>query len=358
MSSKIRLFSNLRAKFNWEYWPTYMFYIPLVPHYLYYALKSGSFAYFTAANPAIKHGGDATESKFETLKLLPQTLIPKSIFVPKNRPLTQVIADLKSENLNFPLIIKPDIGYRGLLVKKLNKDLDLELFLSKYHAIDFIIQEFVAYPNECGILYFRYPDKEMGEITSITLKKYLSVNGDGVSTLAKLISKDAHAQRYEGIYRDRITGNLDFKPKKGEPFMLNEIGNHCKGASFLNGNIHINNKLRATFDNLSHQMNGVYFGRFDIKFKSFEALEAGLNFKIIELNGVIAEPTHIYDAPNSSYGYAIKSIAKHWQYIYKISKINHLKNKVKYAEIVPVLADLFALRPYNKMIKKISELIF
>lgn len=354
MTLKIRLLSNLKDKFNWEYWPTYMFYIPLVPYYLYYALKSGSFAYFTAANPAIKHGGDATESKFKTLKLLPQTLIPKSIFVPKNQSLTKVMADLKSENLNFPLIIKPDIGYRGLLVKKLNTVSDLEFFLKQFKAIDFIIQEFISYQNECGILYFRFPDKDKGEITSITLKKYLCVSGDGVSNIAKLIQEDAHAQRYEAIYKTKIKDYLDLKPQQGEIYLLNEIGNHCKGASFLNGNRFISEKLTATFDKISHQVEGVYFGRFDIKYNCFEDLEAGLNFKIIELNGVIAEPTHIYDAPNSSYSFALKSIAKHWQYIYKISKINHLKNKVTYAKIMPVLADLFALRPYNKLIKKIS----
>lgn len=355
MAVKNRFFSTIKEALNWEYWPTYMFYIPLVPRYLYYSLKSGSFAYFTATNPAIKNGGDATESKFETLKLLPQELIPKSFFVPKNQSLKNIINDLKTQDLNFPLIIKPDIGYRGLLVKKLNKLSDLEDYLKKYKGINFIVQEFVSYPNECGILYFRYPGKEKGEITSITLKEYLCVKGDGKSNLAKLIREDAHALRYEAIYRDRIIDYLDFKPKKDEAFLLNEIGNHCKGASFLNGNNHISEKLRATFDKISHCVEGVYFGRFDIKYKCFEDLEAGKNFKIIELNGVIAEPTHIYDAPNSSYIYALKSIAKHWQYIYKISRINHIKNQIKYDKIIPVIKDLLALSPYNKTIKKLSS---
>lgn len=353
MAIKNRIFSDLKETFNWEYWPTYMFYIPLLPHYIYYSLKSWSFSYFTAANPAIKHGGNGTESKFETLKLLPKELIPKSIFVPNNQSLSKVIIDLKEQQLNFPLIIKPNIGYRGLLVKKLNKVSDLAFFLKQYKDIDFIIQEFISYQNECGILYYRYPDKEKGEITSITLKKYLCVSGDGVSNLAKLIREDAQAQRYETIFKEQIIDCLDFKPQKGEIYLLNEIGNHCKGAIFLNGNSHISQKLTETFDKISHQVAGVYFGRFDIKYESFGALEAGKNFKIIELNGVISEPTHIYDAPNSSYVYAIKSIAKHWEYIYKISRINHLKNKVKYVKIVPVVKDLFALQTYNKLIKKL-----
>jgi len=354
MTKRKHFFLNLKEKFNWEYWPIYMFYIPLLPLYVYYSLRSGSFTYFVATNPAIKNGGDATESKFETLKLLPKNLIPKSLFIPSNQNVNVVIENLKKENLHFPLIIKPDIGYRGLLVKKLNVQKDLECFLKKYSQINFIVQEFVSYKKECGILYVRYPDEEKGKITSITLKKYLDVKGDGASTVADLISHDDQAQRYKSIYQEQIIQYLSYQPKKGETFLLNEIGNHCKGAAFLNGNHLISKNLTNTFDKISQDVKGVFFGRYDVKYNDFRSLELGKDFRIIELNGVIAEPTHIYDAPNSSYLYALKSIAKHWQYVYQISKINHKKG-VKYKNFWSVLNGLLALRPYNKMIQKLSE---
>jgi len=354
MAKRNIFFSKLIDKFNWEYWPTYMFYIPLLPLYVYYSLRSKSFTYFVAANPAIKNGGDATESKFETLKLLPKALIPKSVFVPRNKNIITIIKNLKTEGLNFPLIIKPDIGYRGLLVKKLNKQKDLEVFLKKYNNINFIIQEFVSYKNECGILYVRYPDEVKGKITSITLKKYLSVKGDGKSSVLELISNNEQAQRYKSIYKEQIVQYLNYQPKKDENFLLNEIGNHCKGAAFLNGNHLITDKLTKTFDKISQSVKGVYFGRYDLKYDNFKSLVLKKDFKIIELNGVIAEPTHIYDVPNSSYFYALKSIAKHWQYVYQIGKINHKKG-VKYKKLWPVLKGLLALRPYNKMIKKLGK---
>ncbi len=354
MTKRNNFFSRLIEIFNWEYWPTYMFYIPLLPLYVYYSLRSKSFTYFVATNPAIKNGGDATESKFETLKLLPKNLIPKSVFVPSNQNIITSIENLKKENLHFPLIIKPDIGYRGLLVKKLNKQKDLEDYLRKYSNINFIIQEFVSYKNECGILYVRYPDESKGKITSITLKKYLSVKGDGKSSVSELIRNDNQAQRYESIYKNQIVQYLNYQPKKDEIFLLNEIGNHCKGAAFLNGNHLINTKLAKTFDKISKSVKGVYFGRYDLKYDSFQSLVLGKDFKIIELNGVISEPTHIYDAPNSSYLYALKSIAKHWKYVYQIGKINHKKG-VKYQKLRPVLKGLLALRPYNKMIKNLSK---
>jgi len=351
---KTKHFNSIKETFKWEFWPTYMFYIPLLPLYVYYSLRSGSFTYFVAANPAIKNGGDATESKFETLKHLPKNLIPKSIFVTKNENIEYVIKNLEKANLKFPLIIKPDIGYRGLLVKKLNIQKDLEDYLKKYSSVNFIIQEFVNFKNECGILYVRYPNKTKGKITSITIKKYLGVKGDGKLNVVELIQKDKHVQRYESIYKDQIVQYSKYKPKKGETFLLNEIGNHCKGAAFLNGNHLISDKLTKTFDEISHNVKGIYFGRYDIKYDNFNDLEGGEKFKIIELNGVIAEPTHIYDAPNSSYFYALKSIAKHWKYVYQIGKINHKKG-FKYQKFIPVLKGLLALRPYNKMIKKLSE---
>jgi len=355
MTKRNKHFSNLIEKLNWEHWPTYMFYIPLLPLYIYYSLRSGSFTYFVATNPAIKNGGDATESKFDTLKLLPKTLIPKSVFVPSRQNIKTVNENLKKEGLYFPLIIKPDIGYRGLLVKKLNNQKDLEVYLKKYSNINFIIQEFVNYKNECGILYVRYPEEQKGKITSITIKKYLGVKGDGKSSVAELINKDKHAQRYHHIYQEQIVQYLDYQPKKNETFLLNEIGNHCKGAAFLNGNHLISDKLNNTFDKISKNVKGVFFGRYDLKYNNFDELEKGKDFKIIELNGVIAEPTHIYDAPNSSYFYALKSIAKHWKYVYQISKINHKKG-VKYKKFGPVIKGLLALRPYNKMIKKLSKI--
>lgn len=355
MGVKKSLLSRIKDRLNWEFWPTYMFYIPLFPLYLYYALRSGSLTYFVAANPAIKNGGDATESKFDTLKILPKDLIPKSIFIPKDIPFKTVLEKIDKQQLYFPLIIKPNIGYRGLLVNKLKDVAGLKIYLKKYSSIDLIIQEFVAYPKECGILYYRYPNEKKGTITSITIKSYLHVKGDGQSKLSDLIANNDPIKRYESFYKESIIDYLDYKPKKGESFVLNEIGNHCKGASFINGNHLISPKLTQTFDKLSHKINGIYFGRFDVKYTQFSALEAGENFKIIELNGVISEPTHIYDASKSSYFIALKSLAKHWYYVYKIAKINHKKKGVAYSNIIPELKDLFALRPYNKKIKKLSE---
>jgi len=48
---------------------------------------------------------------------------------------------------------------------------------------------------------------------------------------------------------------------------------------------------------------------------------AGEEFKIIEINGVNAEPTHIYD-PNHTLAKAYRDIFFHMKIIYQISKQN------------------------------------
>jgi hypothetical protein len=47
----------------------------------------------------------------------------------------------------------------------------------------------------------------------------------------------------------------------------------------------------------------------------------GKGIKILEINGVNAEPAHIYD-PNAKLFDGIKTLLKHWGIIYQISREN------------------------------------
>ena len=60
---KIKLFKN------WEYWPSYMFYIPILPYAFYLGLKARSTTFMSAVNPGIQNSGNGTESKYKTLEL-------------------------------------------------------------------------------------------------------------------------------------------------------------------------------------------------------------------------------------------------------------------------------------------------
>jgi len=340
---------------NWEYWPASMFYIPLLPYAFYLALKSRSFGFFSAVNPGIEGSGNGLESKFKTIELLPNFCKPKSLFISKNQNFGFIKNQLSSEKINYPLIIKPDIGFRGLLVKRIKNEKELYSYLNKYNSINLIIQEYIGFKNECGIFFYRLPSEKSGVITSLTLKKYLTVKGDGISTLEKLIKEDSRAQNYESLVLEINKDKLHLIVPKDEEIILNIIGNHSKGTQFINGNHLINNKLLSVLNSLNYKIDGWYYGRIDIKYNSFEELLNGENFKILEINGIIAEPTHIYDATKGSYFDALKSIKKHWYLIYKIGTTNKKLGLGAYTNLKYFCNTYFSYKKYLKEIAKLNS---
>ena len=61
-------------------------------------------------------------------------------------------------------------------------------------------------------------------------------------------------------------------------------------------------------------MDGIYYGRFDLKCKSIELLEEGKGIHILEFNGVAGEPAHIYD-PEFPVWKAYRDIYRHFKII-------------------------------------------
>lgn len=342
---------NFKKIFNWEYWPSYMFYIPNLPYATYLALRAKNLVFFSATNPAIKHSGNGTESKFATLELIPEQYKPVSIFIKAKSSKEVVLKKIDLCKLNFPLIIKPDIGYRGLLVEIIRTKSQLLTYLKKQHYLDLIIQEYISYKNECGIFYHKIPGESFGKITSLTLKEYLSVTGDGKSTIEKLIANNKRAQLYIPLLDKLQKDNYNLILNKDEKYVLNTIGNHSKGTKFINGNNLISKKLEQAIDTVFTEIPNCYYGRIDLKYNSIEDIIDLKNFKILEINGIISEPTHIYDSENLSYFNALKEIRKHWKLIYKIATKNHKVNKVKYDKIGDFLKSLMQLKKYIQQIK-------
>jgi hypothetical protein len=60
----------------------------------------------------------------------------------------------------------------------------------------------------------------------------------------------------------------------------------------------------------------------DLMYETWEDLENGKNFSIVELNGAGSEPTHIYD-PKHSLFFAWYELARHITYMFQISVQNH-----------------------------------
>ncbi|PQJ19961.1 hypothetical protein BSU00_11675 [Tenacibaculum sp. SG-28] len=329
-----------------------MFYIPNLPYAFYLALKAKHVTFFTAANPGIKSAGNGTESKFETLQLIPKKYRPKSVLIQPKTAFEIVAKTIEKADIHYPIIAKPDIGFRGLLVQKLATPNELKAYLKK-HPIAIIVQEFVSYENECGIFYTRQANQEKGIITSITLKKFLTVQGDGVSSIKELVQSDERARLYKDLIAENKEINLNSIPKKEAIIRLSVIGNHSKGTQFINGNKLISEKLQSTFDSINNTIKGWYYGRLDIKYHTFQELEAGEKIKILEINGIIAEPTHIYDSHNSSYFEALKAIRSHWRSLYNVSITNHKVLQTPYKNPLEFTKELLELKKYLSILKKL-----
>ncbi len=348
--------SKLKVLFHklthWEHWPSYMFYLPNIPYSFYLAIKARNPVFFTATNPGIKNSGDGMESKYKTIQMIPEAYRPKTVLVKTGTDFKKILKKIQLEGIEFPLIAKPDIGFRGLLVKKINSENELKKYF-QCNPIAIIIQEFISYPKECGIFYYRMPNEKSGTITSITLKKFLKVVGDGDKTLSELIIANKRACLYLDILQNIHGKKLASIPKKGKEIVLTVIGNHSKGTEFIDGNHLINQQLTEVIDDISNQIEGWFYGRLDIKYESIEKLMNKSNFKILEINGIISEPTHIYDASKNSYFDAVIAIKNHWKIIFQISIDNHKKQHIDYVNTIAFCKEMIALRKYAKKLNKL-----
>ena len=63
--------------FKYEDWTWWMFFLPLVPYWLYLAIRNRSLTYFTTANPCIPDGGVFGESKMDILNLIQNICLPR-----------------------------------------------------------------------------------------------------------------------------------------------------------------------------------------------------------------------------------------------------------------------------------------
>jgi hypothetical protein len=307
---------------SWEYWPFGILQGPVFIYWLLLALKERSIFFFSASNPGILSGGMMGESKSEVLELIPDEIKPRTFLVKLPATVTSVLQQMTSNGLSFPIIFKPDLGERGWMVKRINNEGDVEQYL-KDIRINFVMQELVDLPLEFGVFYVRYPDRPVGKVTSIAMKKFLAVTGDGKRTLRDLILSHDRAKLQWDILKEKYSDELDNIVPEKKSIELVSIGNHCLGTTFLNANHLITPKLSASFNAISQKIPGFYFGRFDLRCASFEDLEAG-NVKIVELNGCGAEPAHIYH-PGSSFWRGMATLFAHVHSMYRVSAINHSK---------------------------------
>ena len=321
-----RLHIWLQRLVRWEFWPWRVVYVPIAVYWFFLAIKARGWVFFSAANPCMRFGGLVAYSKTDVTKLVPDEYLPKTVFIETRDSSDRILNKLSEQKMILPLIIKPDMGERGRGVKILRTNTELNQAISSVKE-KMLLQVYEDLPIELGIMYSRHPNEEKGKITSIVIKEFPFVIGDGKSTLLQLILANLRTRLSYEVHLRRFANRLNEIPAKGEKIRIVNIGNHMLGTTFNNGNHLISKELETVFDELAKKMEGFFIGRFDLRTESIESLKNG-NFKVIEVNGVNSEPCHIYD-PQMSLWNGLSDLFSHWKRIYEISIANH-RNGIPY----------------------------
>lgn len=311
---------------RWEFWPPAVFYIPVAIKYLLLAIRYRSLSLPTLANPGMHAGGLIGESKFDTLgdlafahsSLVAETHLVR--FHSADQQFAQILRIREAHGLEYPLVLKPDVGQRGYGFKLVHSDDDVRAYIKQF-SLDVLIQRYVPGPHEAGIFYYRFPLDRAGKIFAITEKVFPVVTGDGRHTLEELIRSDSRASIVAGTYLRRFASERARILADGESFKLVEAGNHCQGAIFLDGGGLFSEALEKRIDEISQSIPGFFVGRFDLRYTSEEALRDGRDFQIIELNGASAEATNIYDPRNSLWN-AYRTLFRQWEIVFAIADAN------------------------------------
>ena len=318
------LLSAWRRKTRWEFWPMWAFYPPLLVYVLYLGLRYRGFTLFTASNPAMPASGFVGESKSAILEGLSgagERIAQFAVLEPGSATerKAQVHAFMEARDLGFPVVLKPDVGERGNGVLIAHNDDAVAAYLASEQG-PVIVQEF-APGHEFGVFYYRIPGESTGRIFAVTDKRPPVVTGDGERTLEELILCDDRAVCMAETFMDRHAASLFDVPEAGERVPLVDIGTHCKGCLFLDGNWVISPALEAEIDRVSKTFDGFFFGRYDIRTTDVEAFARGENYKVVELNGVTSEATNIYD-PRNSLLKAYRVLFRQWELAFRIGAAN------------------------------------
>jgi len=337
------LLSKWRRATRWEFWPLWLFQLPVVLNWLRLGARHRSLTLFTAANPGIPAGGFVLESKSAILgavgdrSAVPLTLCLDLPDDPGDRVEAARAAHERS-GLGFPVVGKPDVGERGEGVSVLRSEAALASWARVAPRVA-LLQEFVA-GEEFGVFYARRPSEPAGRIISITAKRFPEVVGDGRRTLEELILADDRAVCQAPALLDENASRLDEVPAAGATVRLVERGNHCRGTMFLDGNSLATPELAARIDEIARSFPGFCFGRLDLRAPSTEAFRAGRDLMVLEINGVTSEATHVY-APGASLRAAWATLFAQWRLAFEIGRENAARGArvSRFGELVGLLAQ-------------------
>lgn len=281
--------------------PKWLIVVPLLLQWLWLGLRHRSLTLPSVANPLITTGGLVGEGKTEYFAsmgaIAAAATAANGSFIVRGAGDAEAAADcMREAGIGFPIIAKPDIGWCGFGVRRVDDAAALASYLAAYPLGErVLLQAYVPDEGEAGIFHVRAPGAPHGRITGIALRTFPQVVGDGRSSIAALIAADPRLQRLgrDGLHR------YEHDPQRvlaaGERLRLSTIGSTRVGGLYRDGSALITPALSAAIEAIAQDLREFHFGRFDVRYASEEALMRGEGFTIIEVNGAGSEAIDAWD---------------------------------------------------------------
>ncbi|WP_426701955.1 hypothetical protein ACPPVV_02760 [Rhodanobacter sp. Col0626] len=281
--------------------PKWLNLVPMVLQWCWLGLRHRSLTLPSAANPQITAGGlvgDTKSEYFAGMGALARSHVASYVVlrVEGADKLAAALSAMRAAGLGFPVVAKPDLGWCGFGVRRLDDALDLADYLARYPVGEsLMLQRYLDEPGEAGIFYVRHPDQPRGRLLGILLRHYPQVVGDGVHSVAQLIDADTRLRRAMRHPREHeCQHDPEEVPVAGDSVRLSLIGSTRVGGRYEDGSALAGEELLTAIDAIAHDMPQFHAGRFDVRYRTLQDLRCG-RFTIMEVNGAGAEAVHAWD---------------------------------------------------------------
>lgn len=280
--------------------PKWLNLVPMVAQWVWLSVLHRSITLPSCANPTLTAGGLVGEGKMEYIAIMGErartaTARTTSVVITGAGSLGEVEAAIERIGLSYPLVVKPDLGWCGFGVRRIDGCDALAHYVAAYPPGErLVLQEWLGAAGEAGLFYMRRPGEPSGELIGVLLRHFPRVLGDGVHTVGQLKDADRRAWRLGRDGASESCCDLCRIPARGEVVRIASVSSTRVGGGYEDGTPHITPELLRAVDSIARDMTDFHVGRFDVKYDRLADLRAG-KFRIIEVNGAGSEAVHAWD---------------------------------------------------------------
>lgn len=209
--------------------------------------------------------------------------------------ITAAMAAMEQAGLDFPIVAKPDLGWCGFGVRKVDDAKALAAYLALFPVgAALMLQQYLQQPGEAGLFYVREPGAARGHFLGILLRYFPQVTDDGVSTLGELVTAEPRLRHATDNPLHECRFDAAAVPAAGAVVRLSLIGSTRAGGRYEDGSELATERLLDRIEAIARDMPQFHVGRFDVRFATTQDLREG-RFAIIEVNGAGSEAVHAWD---------------------------------------------------------------